>query len=127
MARDAELVEHNHLRETKTRYLPQAEVGDDVYGEPSVNRLQEYAAKVMGKEAALLVPTGTMGNLAAVLAHCPERGTGASQYAFKVQLLLWRTPAVTLNRHFDLPSHHTFPTKQAHGVPGDLRRQLSHL
>lgn len=54
----------------------EAEVGDDVYGEdPTVNRLQEYAAKIMGKEAALLVPTGTMGNLSAVLAHCPERGT----------------------------------------------------
>ncbi|KAL3163258.1 hypothetical protein ABBQ32_009657 [Trebouxia sp. C0010 RCD-2024] len=54
----------------------EAEVGDDVYGEdPTVNALQEYAARIMGKEAALLVPTGTMGNLAAVLAHCPERGT----------------------------------------------------
>ena len=54
----------------------QAEVGDDVYGEdPSVNRLQQYAAKLMRKEAAILVPTGTMGNLSAVLAHCPERGT----------------------------------------------------
>ena len=57
----------------------QAEVGDDVYGEdPTVNRLQEYAAELMGKEAALLVPSGTMGNLCAVLAHCPERGTEAS-------------------------------------------------
>ena len=56
-----------------------ADVGDDVYGEdPSVNRLQENAAKLMGKEAAILVPTGTMGNLSAVLAHCPERGTEVS-------------------------------------------------
>lgn len=48
-----------------------AEVGDDVYGEdPSVNRLQEMAAERMGKEAALFVPSGTMGNVAAVLAHC---------------------------------------------------------
>lgn len=62
--------------------MAQAELGDDVYGEdPSVNRLQEYAAKLMGKEAALLVPTGTMGNLAAVLAHCPKRGTEAGQIA----------------------------------------------
>lgn len=54
----------------------EAEVGDDVYGEdPTINRLQEYAAELMGKEAALFVPTGTMGNLSAVLAHCPERGT----------------------------------------------------
>ena len=58
--------------------MRQAEVGDDVYGEdPTVNALQEYAARIMGKEAALLVPTGTMGNLASVLAHCPERGTEA--------------------------------------------------
>jgi threonine aldolase len=40
-----------------------AEVGDDVYGEdPTVNRLERRAAEIMGKEAALFVPTGTMGN-----------------------------------------------------------------
>lgn len=48
-----------------------ADVGDDVYGEdPTVNRLQEMAAEKTGKEAGLFVPSGTMGNLAAVLAHC---------------------------------------------------------
>ncbi|MBX0326717.1 low-specificity L-threonine aldolase [Oscillochloris sp. ZM17-4] len=47
-----------------------AELGDDVYGEdPTVNRLEELAAELIGKEAAVLVPTGTMGNLSAVLAH----------------------------------------------------------
>ncbi len=47
-----------------------AELGDDVYGEdPTVNRLQELAAEIMGKEAALLVPSGSMGNTAAVMAH----------------------------------------------------------
>jgi threonine aldolase len=51
--------------------MARAEVGDDVYGEdPTVNRLQEMAAGLMGKEAALFVPSGTMGNLAAILAHC---------------------------------------------------------
>jgi threonine aldolase len=41
----------------------EAEVGDDVYGEdPTVNRLEQRAAEVTGKEAALFVPTGTMGN-----------------------------------------------------------------
>ncbi len=51
--------------------MQRAEVGDDVYGEdPSVNRLQEMAAERMGKEAALFVASGTMGNLAAVLAIC---------------------------------------------------------
>jgi len=51
-----------------------AAVGDDVYGEdPTVNALQDYAAELTGKEAALFVPSGTMGNLLALLAHC-QRG-----------------------------------------------------
>ena len=51
-----------------------AEVGDDVYGEdPTVNKLQELAATAFGKEKALFVPSGTMGNLLAVLAVC-QRG-----------------------------------------------------
>lgn len=48
-----------------------APVGDDVYGEdPTINQLQELAARMMGKKAALFIPSGTMGNLAAILAHC---------------------------------------------------------
>src|SRR5512136_1185980 len=51
-----------------------AEVGDDVYGDdPTVNKLQELAADMLGKEAALFVPSGTMGNLLALLVHC-QRG-----------------------------------------------------
>ena len=51
--------------------MAQAEVGDDVYGEdPTINRLQELGASRMGKEAGLYVPSGTMGNLVAVLTHC---------------------------------------------------------
>ena len=47
-----------------------AEVGDDVYGEdPTVNRLQERAAEIFEKEAALFVPTGSMGNQIAVKVH----------------------------------------------------------
>src|SRR5918994_5058871 len=47
-----------------------AEVGDDVYGEdPTVNRLQERAAEIFEKEAALFVPTGSMGNQIAVKLH----------------------------------------------------------
>lgn len=54
--------------------MAKAEVGDDVYGEdPTVNRLQEMAAEMMGKEAGLFVASGTMGNLAGVLATC-QRG-----------------------------------------------------
>ena len=57
--------------------MARAEVGDDVYGEdPTVNRLERMAAEIVGMEAAVLVPSGTMGNLAAMLAHCP-RGTKA--------------------------------------------------
>jgi threonine aldolase len=45
------------------RAMAEAEVGDDVYGEdPTVNRLQELAARMLGFEAALFVPSGTMGN-----------------------------------------------------------------
>ncbi len=51
-----------------------AKVGDDVYGEdPTVNELQELAAQTLGKEAGLIVPSGTMGNLIATLVHC-QRG-----------------------------------------------------
>ena len=47
-----------------------AEVGDDVYGEdPTVNRLEARAAEVFGREAALFVPTGTMGNQVAIRLH----------------------------------------------------------
>jgi len=51
----------------------QAEVGDDVYGEdPTVRRLEELAARKVGMAAAVYVPTGTMGNTCAMLAHtCP--------------------------------------------------------
>ncbi len=51
--------------------MAKAEVGDDVFGEdPTVNRLEELAAERMGKEAALFVASGTMGNLLALLTHC---------------------------------------------------------
>lgn len=48
-----------------------ADVGDDVYGEdPSVNRLQEQVADLLGKEAALFMPTGTMSNQIGLRVHC---------------------------------------------------------
>jgi threonine aldolase len=50
--------------------MAQAEVGDDVFGEdPTVNRLQDVAARLLGKEAALFVPSGTMANQLAVRLH----------------------------------------------------------
>ena len=65
------------------RAMAEAEVGDDVYGEdPSVNRLQDRAAEIFGREAALFVPSGSMGNLIAIKTWthhgneviCEERG-----------------------------------------------------
>lgn len=51
-----------------------AELGDDEYrDDPTVNRLEELAAEMLGKEAAVYTPTGTMSNLMAVLTHC-KRG-----------------------------------------------------
>jgi threonine aldolase len=51
--------------------MAHAELGDDVYGEdPTINRLEALAAERVGKEAAVLVPSGTMGNLLGVLSHC---------------------------------------------------------
>lgn len=56
------------------RAMAQAELGDDVFGDdPTVNRLQARAAELFGFEAALLFPSGTQSNLAALMSHC-ERG-----------------------------------------------------
>ena len=50
--------------------MAEAEVGDDVYREdPTVNRLEERAAEILGKEAALFVPSGTMGNQISIKLH----------------------------------------------------------
>jgi threonine aldolase len=50
--------------------MASAEVGDDVYGEdPTVNRLEQRAAEVFGREAAIFVPSGTMGNQIAIRLH----------------------------------------------------------
>ena len=54
--------------------MAEAEVGDDVYmDDPTANKLQEAAAEMLGKEDSLFVPSGTMGNLLALLVHC-QRG-----------------------------------------------------
>jgi threonine aldolase len=53
------------------RAIAEAPLGDDVYGEdPTINRLEALAAERSGKQAAMLVASGTMGNLCAILAHC---------------------------------------------------------
>jgi threonine aldolase len=51
--------------------MAQADLGDDVYGEdPTINRLEQRAADLLGKEAALFVASGTMSNIVALLTHC---------------------------------------------------------
>lgn len=66
-----------------------AEVGDDVYGDdPTVNRLQDMCAELLGQEAALFMPSGTQSNLVALLTHC-QRGdeyiVGADAHTFKYE------------------------------------------
>lgn len=68
------------------RAMSEAELGDDVYGEdPTVNRLEAMAAELLGKEAALFVASGTMGNLVSLLSHCPRGSsyiTGSRQHTY---------------------------------------------
>jgi threonine aldolase len=53
------------------RAMAEAEVGDDVFGDdPTINRLQEMVAELLGTDAALFVPSGTQSNLVALLSHC---------------------------------------------------------
>ncbi len=60
-----------HPTPAMRRAMAEAPVGDDVFGEdPTVNRLEELAAERLGKEAALFVASGTMGNLVSILTHC---------------------------------------------------------
>ena len=59
------------------RAMAAAEVGDDVFGDdPTINALEARAAELLGKEAGLLVASGTMGNLVSLMAHLP-RGSEA--------------------------------------------------
>ena len=77
------------------RAMADAEVGDDAYGEdPSVNRLQSLAAALVGKDAALLVPSGTMANQIALKVHCEPgddvlASEGAHLLWHEVGALLW--------------------------------------
>jgi len=67
----------------------EAEVGDDGYGEdPTINLLEEKASKLVGKEAALFLPSGVMGNLIAMMVHSNQRG-GEVIVGHKSHILLW--------------------------------------
>ncbi len=109
-----------------------AEVGDDVYGEdPTVNRLQAKAAKLLGTEAALFVPTGTMGNQVCVWVHSGRTGSmvceenshlalyegGASSLLSNVTLRTIRSPAGPFAPQ---DVEHLFPLDDAHFSPVKL-------
>ncbi len=72
------MIRHDFRSDTVTRpsagmraAMAEAEVGDDVFGDdPSVNRLEQYMAGLLGKDAALFVPSGTQSNLLALMSHC---------------------------------------------------------
>lgn len=71
------------------RSMTEAEVGDDVYGEdPTVNRLESFAADLLGKKAAIFCPSGTQSNLLALLTHC-QRGdeyiVGQTAHTYKYE------------------------------------------
>jgi threonine aldolase len=77
------------------RAMAEAEVGDDVYGEdPTVNRLERRAAEILGKEAALFVPTGTMANTIGVKLHT-EHGqeviceTRSHVFNYELSMMAW--------------------------------------
>lgn len=69
--------------------MAKAEVGDDYYGDdPTVNKLQDYAADLLGFDAALFTPSGTQANLLALMAHCDRGdeyicGQSAHNYCFE--------------------------------------------
>ena len=78
-----------HPTEEMRDFMKTAKVGDDVYGEdPTVNELEDFAANLLGKEAALFLPTGTQSNLTALLTHC-QRGdeyiVGQEAHTFKYE------------------------------------------
>ena len=89
------------------RAMAEAEVGDDVYGEdPTVNRLERRAAEILGKEAALFVPTGTMANTIGVKLHT-EHGqeviceTRSHVFNFELAMLAWFSGCVARPVHAD--------------------------
>lgn len=112
------------------RAMASADVGDDVYGEdPSVNRLQDRVAEILGAEAALLTPTGTMANQIALQVHTRPGDdvvagrdahnwlleTGAAGALAGVQMTIvgtdGRFSAAELRAHTKPESHHMPPTR----------------
>jgi len=137
--------------------MAEAEVGDDVYGEdPTVNRLERKAAEMVGKQAALLVPSGTMGNTIGVKLHtrhgqeviCEAR---SHVFNYELAMMAWFSGCVPrpiasedgilrweqIRRHVRPPGPHWAPTglivlENTHNMAGgtvcppDVMQQICH-
>jgi len=94
-----------HPTDNMRKAMSTAEVGDDVYGEdPTINRLEEKAAEMMGREAAVYVPTGTMGNQIAIHLHThpgSEVVAEAGCHVFNFEMGAMATLSGTLPRAID--------------------------
>jgi len=95
--------------------MSSAEVGDDVYGEdPTINRLEERAAELMGREAAVFVPTGTMGNQIAIHLHThpgSEVVAEAGCHVFNFEMGAMATLSGTLPRAIETSDGILTPTQ----------------
>ena len=109
------------------RAMAEAEVGDDVYGEdPTVNRLEELAAARVGKEAALYVPSGTMGNQIA-LRLLAKRGTEVL-CAARAHIRQYEAAAAALNAGVQIrPLHDREGTFEATAVDTAAAGPAHHL
>ena len=95
--------------------MSSAEVGDDVYGEdPTINRLEERTAELMGREAAVFVPTGTMGNQIAIHLHThpgSEVVAEAGCHVFNFEMGAMATLSGTLPRAIETSDGILTPTQ----------------
>jgi threonine aldolase len=98
--------------------MAEAEVGDDVYDEdPTVHRLQEQAAKLVGAQAALFVPTGTMGNQVALWVHSGRGGAVVCEETCHISLYEGGAAALLSN-----VSLKTVASRDGTFAPADIQR-----
>ena len=104
-----------HPTDNMRKAMSSAEVGDDVYGEdPTINRLEERAAELMGREAAVFVPTGTMGNQIAIHLHThpgSEVVAEAGCHVFNFEMGAMATLSGTLPRAIETSDGILTPTQ----------------
>ena len=120
------------------RAMAEAEVGDDVYIEdPTVNRLQDRAAEIFGREAGLFVPSGSMGNLTCIMAQtergqeviCEAAGHIYNYEMASMSALAGVLPRVipTMRRHHDLGADRSGnPGKNLHTSADGIGRTGKH-